>query len=71
MILDQASEIDTIKLSMNDKQEETVPTTDESIESTTEETTSVEDGKIHDAENITESTTQESTKEENVGVYFR
>lgn len=46
MLSDQASEIDSIKLSMNDKQEETVPSTEELIESTTEETTSVEEGKL-------------------------
>lgn len=71
MLSDQASEIDSIKLSMNDKQEETVPSTEELMESTTEETTSVEEGIIDDAENTTESTTQESTIEENGGVYFK
>ena len=71
MLSDQASEIDSIKLSMNDKKEETVPSTEELIESTTEETTSVEEGKIDDVENTTESTTQESTIEENGGVYFK
>ena len=71
MLSDQASEIDSIKLSMNDKQDETVPSTEELIESTTEETTSVEEGIIDDEENTTESTTQESTIEENGGVYFK
>ena len=71
MLSDQASEIDSIKLSMNDKQDETVPSTEELMESTTEETTSVEEGIIDDEENTTESTTQESTIEENGGVYFK
>ena len=71
MLSDQASEIDSIKFSMNDKQEETVPSTEELMESTTEETTSVEEGIIDDEENTTESTTQESTIEENGGVYFK
>lgn len=72
MLSDQASEIDSIKISMNDKQEETAPSTEELLESTIEETTSVEDGKLDDTENATESTTQESsTEEENGGVYFK
>ena len=72
MLSDQASEIDSIKISMNDKQEETAPSTEELLESTIEETTSVEDGKLDDTENATESATQESsTEEENGGVYFK
>ena len=72
MLSDQASEIDSIKISMSDKQEETAPSTEELIESTTEETASIEDGKLDDTENATESTTQESSiEEENGGVYFK